>query len=237
MQRITFCSRCRGLRVGWNRPYIFHCICCKEWVSRSSKLLVLTFLSSILVFSMPTPAAFLHPGLDTAGSNTIAAENQPAPQAEAVSDPGPDPAIARVQRFLREYRVGGVRRARIAEAIAHSSRRYGLDPRLIASVVIVESSANPFAISDSDAIGIMQIHVPTWGETIDQEGINLFKIEDNIDFGVRILKGYVKRFGVWQGVKRYRGWNPDSPESNQNADLYVQKIQRIYEGPVRTASN
>ena len=29
----------------------------------------------------------------------------------------------------------------------------------------------------------MQIHLPTWGLTADREDINLFKIEDNIDFG------------------------------------------------------
>ena len=94
--------------------------------------------------------------------------------------------------------------------------------------MIVESRANPFAISDRESIGIMQIHLPTWGETVDQEGINLFKVEDNIDFGVRILKQYVDRYGLWQGVKRYKGWNPDSPVSEQNAEEYVEKIQRIY---------
>ena len=71
-----------------------------------------------------------------------------------------------------------------------SAKKYDLDARLIASVTIVESRGNPFAISGKDAIGIMQIHLPTWGRTADKQGINLFKIEDNVDFGAQILKDY-----------------------------------------------
>ena len=64
-------------------------------------------------------------------------------------------------------------------------------PRLVASIIIVESRANPFAISESDSVGIMQIHLPTWGRSPTEQGINLFKIEDNVDLGVRILSGYI----------------------------------------------
>ena len=94
--------------------------------------------------------------------------------------------------------------------------------------MIVESRANPFAISNADAIGIMQIHLPTWGREADKEGINLFKIEDNVDFGARILKDYVRRFGLWEGVKRYKGWNPDSRDSLESAEEYAAKVQRTY---------
>ena len=93
--------------------------------------------------------------------------------------------------------------------------------------MIVESRGNPFAISSSNAVGIMQIHVPTWSRAVDQEGINLFKIEDNIDFGVRILSDYIKRYGYDEGIKRYNGWGPDGSEP-QNAELYLQKVQGIY---------
>jgi len=94
--------------------------------------------------------------------------------------------------------------------------------------MIVESRANPFAISTSDSIGIMQIHLPTWGSTADKEDINLFKIEDNVDFGVRILRDYIRHHGLWDGVKRYKGWNSENPVSMQSVDDYVQKVQRLY---------
>jgi soluble lytic murein transglycosylase-like protein len=116
----------------------------------------------------------------------------------------------------------------VALSVVRSARRHNLDPRLIASIVIVESRANPFAISSRDSIGIMQVHLPTWGRKADGEGINLFKIEDNVDFGARILKDYVRQSGLWEGVKRYKGWFPDNPQSESSAEEYVAKVQRIY---------
>ena len=142
--------------------------------------------------------------------------------------PRPDPAIKAMDTLLKKYEVDGARRKRVTEAIVRSSRRHDLDPRLVASVIIVESRGNPFAISPSHAVGIMQIHVPTWAHTIDEEGINLFKIEDNVDFGVRILKDYVERYGHDEGIKRYKGWNSDSLKSAQNAEEYLQKVHHIY---------
>jgi len=131
--------------------------------------------------------------------------------------------------FLERHEVGEANRSRLAESIVTSARKYDLNPRLIASVMIVESRGNPFAISGKDSIGIMQIHLPTWGRTVDREGINLLKIEDNVDFGARILKNYIRQFGLWEGVKRYNGFVADDPISQQCAQEYVAKVQRVYE--------
>ena len=221
MQPFAFCSRCRGMRVGWNRPYIVHCLICKEWLSKSSKLLILTGLLSILVFVFLAPSGVV-----------FSEQNAQKPVLEAglltpVTSPA-DPAVTTLEAFLMRYKVDDDHRGRVAESIVNSSRKYNLDPRLVASIMIVESRANPFAISAADSIGIMQIHLPTWGQTADKEGINLFKIEDNVDFGARILKDYVRRFGLWEGVKRYKGWNPDSPDSLHSVSDYLAKVQRIY---------
>jgi soluble lytic murein transglycosylase-like protein len=182
----------------------------------------LSFLLSIFIFAFPTPGGFGLPEL-TADEAVAAPPAQPPAMA-----PVPRAALAPVEALLERYDVDKESLERVARAVLRSSRKHDVDPRLVTSIVIVESRANPFAISVSDSIGIMQIHLPTWGETADREGINLFKIEDNVDFGVRILKGYVKRHGVWEGVKRYKGWFPDNPASEQSAVEYVQKIQGIY---------
>jgi hypothetical protein len=70
---------------------------------------------------------------------------------------------------------------------------------------------------------------PTWGHTADREGINLLKIEDNIDFGARILKNYILPIWGWEGVKRYNGFVAGNPTSEQFAEEYVTKVQRVYE--------
>jgi hypothetical protein len=219
MEAITFCSRCRGMRVGWNWRYAQHCLTCKEWLSKSSKLLILSICLSILVFAFPIPSAYVF-----SGENPGLIKEAGFHAADAVIDP----AVNTMDAFLIKYKVDEPHRSRIAGSIVASARKYNIDPRLVASIMIVESRANPFAISNADSIGIMQIHIPTWGPTADEEGINLFKIEDNVDFGVRILKDYVRRFGMWEGVKRYKGWHPDSPESAQAAGDYLAKVQHVY---------
>jgi soluble lytic murein transglycosylase-like protein len=146
----------------------------------------------------------------------------------------PDPGVAAVEAIdvlLKRFDIAPTRRKRVAEAIVTSSSRHKIDPRLVASVMIVESRGNPFAISSSDAVGIMQIHVPTWARTVDQEEINLFKIEDNIEFGVRILKDYIDRYGHDEGIKRYNGWNPNTPEPSA-AEAYLQRVRQIYRSAV-----
>src|SRR5207244_3229944 len=224
MQPIAFCNRCRGMRVGWNRRYMTHCLVCKQWLSKSSKILILTILVSVLASAFSIPSALVF-----SDQNSEPTLEEATLQAAAFNPT--DPAVKATETFLETYKVDQAQRGRIARAIVNSGRKHDVDPRLISSIMIVESRANAFAISNADAIGIMQIHLPTWGQTADQEGINLFKIEDNVDFGARILKDYVHRFGLWEGVKRYKGWNPENPTSAQSVSEYVAKVQRIYGAP------
>jgi soluble lytic murein transglycosylase-like protein len=209
------------MKVGWNGPYILHSLTCKEWLSKSSKLLILTMLLSVLVLGFPTPSAVVF-------SNQAA--NQPVQEAgfELPAVAAAEPAVSSIDVFLKKFGVDEANRGRVASAIVNSARKYNVDPRLVASIMIVESRANPYAISNGDSVGIMQVHIPTWGQKAEEEGVNLFRIEDNVDFGVSILKEYIRRFGMWEGVKRYKGWNPDNPESAQNVDEYLAKVQRIY---------
>jgi soluble lytic murein transglycosylase-like protein len=221
MQSIAFCGRCRGMRVGFNRRYIAHCLVCKKWLSKSSKLFVLTVFASLLVLAFSSPGTLVF-----SDENSEEAIQEAAVEAAGIGVESP--AVLPIETFLNKYNVHGGQRGRIASAIVNSGRKYDVDPFLIASIMIVESRANPFAISGADAIGIMQIHLPTWGQRADEEGINLFKIEDNVEFGVHILKDYVRQFGLWEGVKRYKGWNVGNPNSALSVSEYVGKVQRIY---------
>jgi Transglycosylase SLT domain len=229
MEAITFCPRCRGMKEGWNRKYILHHLVCMEVVSRSVKSLIVTLMFSSLIFAFPVPTGVF------SEFDTTSRPGLPA-VVEATFAPTADPAISSIERLLTQHGVDVSDCTRIAGAIVGSSRKYHLDPKLVASIIIVESRANPFAISDSSSVGIMQIHLPTWGRTADRQNVNLFKVEDNVAFGVRILRGYVARFGLWAGVMRYKGWTEDGSESQQKADEYVQKVKRIYQPQSQAAS-
>jgi hypothetical protein len=220
MQPIAFCNRCRGMKVGWNRRYVLHCLACQEWVAKSYKLLILTVVLSSFVFAFP-----VNTGVDLAGRT---APIMSARGSEVVAAPGPRfHGAAAVEKMLALHGVGKERLSRVTQAIMASSLKYQVDPKLVASIAIVESMANPFAVSEADSVGVMQIHLGTWGKTADTENINLFKVEDNVDFGVRILRDYIVGNGIWEGVARYKG-RIDTPESYQEADDYVRKVQGIY---------
>jgi len=217
MQPIAFCDRCRGMKVGYNRRYVIHCMLCRKWFARSSKLLILSAVLLSFIFKYPVSTGMLLNPSEPGGISE-------AGFMPSIPEPG---QIASISELLARYGVDPAQRDRVAKAIAASSLKYKVDPMLVTSVVIVESGANPFAVSGSDAVGIMQIHLPTWGLLAEQQGINLFKIEDNADLGVRILSGYIKSYGVWGGVGHYLG-HSDDPESQRAATEYVQKVQKVY---------
>ena len=221
MQPFAFCNRCRGMKVGWNRRYVLHCLICREWICQDrSKLLVLTgtFVFICLCVSCDAPA-------HRSRARALPEQRLLKPALTARAD---IEQAASLKKCSRDYGVdrrssGPGRAARLWPAARSTRWTHGL----VASIVIVESGANPFAVSDADSVGIMQIHLGTWGELADKENINLFKIEDNVDFGVRILRDYIADTDLWEGVARYRG-KTDAPESQQAAAEYVQKVQRIY---------
>jgi len=219
--RVAFCNRCRGMRVGWNKRYILHRLLCKRWLRDSSRTGSLAVLTAVLLLAFADPNA-----------SVLSADRREQPIQEPSFQPAvmsAGPAVGSMEAFLTSHGVGRTNCMRLASSIVNSGRKYDLSPRLVASIVIVESRGNPFAISGKEAIGIMQIHLPTWGYVADREGINLLKIEDNIDFGARILKNYIRQFGVWEGVKRYNGFIADDRTSEQSAQDYVEKVQRLYE--------
>jgi len=227
MQPIAFCNCCRGMKVGWNRKYVIHSLVCQQWLYKSFRITVLSGLLSSLVFGFPVET-----GVVSGGSNLGIGVSPTLQQARAAKERAnavQREAATRAQlaSLLSGYGVQEDRQTRVVRAIMASSKKYKMDPRLVASIMIVESGANPFAVSSAESVGIMQIHVRTWGEIAERENINLFKIEDNVDFGVRILRDYIASTDTWEGVARYRG-KTDSPESQQGALEYVQKVQRVY---------
>ena len=80
------------------------------------------------------------------------------------------------------------------------SNKYALDPTIVASLINVESSYDPLAKSNKNAIGLMQIKLSTANymneldnrDNIDENG--LFLINNNIDYGCRYLRYLLNKF-------------------------------------------
>ena len=119
------------------------------------------------------------------------------------------------------------------ELIWEKSKKYDVDPALVAAVIEQESRFKPRARSQVGARGLMQL-MPRTGRWMGAQ--NLYDPEQNIDAGVRYIKYLNARFhgdmkktiaayNAGEGnVKRYRGV-PPFRETRQ----YVKKVMSNYD--------
>jgi len=120
-------------------------------------------------------------------------------------------AIAQANPLLRPSEV-----ARIARAVAVCATRYGLEPELVAAVILVESHARPGARSPKGALGLMQV-MPFMFEALRPAG-SPTHIETNIEVGCLILATNIRRLGLEDGVSAYF-WG-----SRIGGDGYLRKV-------------
>jgi peptidoglycan lytic transglycosylase len=126
----------------------------------------------------------------------------------------------------------------------------GLDPYLVASLIRQESAFNPNALSQKDAVGLMQLLPKTGRLVARQERLRhfsptqLYTPEVNLKLGTRYFRSMIDKFGGleyalaaynagdnrvqdWQGLGKYR----DAPEFVESIPFtetreYVQAILR-----------
>ena len=118
---------------------------------------------------------------------------------------------------------------RIAAAIIRYSSQYELEPELVTAVVIVESSARPWAYSPSGAVGLMQV-MPHMMDPMDLAG-NPTTVESNIEAGCWILANNIRRLGEDKGISAYF-WG-----SNIRNLAYLSKVQEARENLRRSQAS
>ena len=112
--------------------------------------------------------------------------------------------LARVEAQLERYRrrTGLTRRERseLAECIVTEAKRHQLEPSLVLAVMHIESLYDTFAVSDKDAMGLMQL-LPSTGEWLaPQVGVewrgpqSLFDPIVNVRLGVAYLRQLADRY-------------------------------------------
>ena len=124
--------------------------------------------------------------------------------------------------------------ARFGTEIKAAAERYGVPERLVQAVIRVESGFNSRAVSVKGAQGLMQL-MP---ETASMLGVrNSFDPQQNIDGGVRHLRGLIERFrndlplalaaynAGEKAVLAYRGIPP-----YQETRDYVTRVLYHYDG-------
>ena len=119
-----------------------------------------------------------------------------------------------------------------AREITEAANRYGIPERLVTAVIRAESGFNPRAVSNKGAQGLMQL-MPSTASVLGVR--NSFDPRENIDGGVRHLRGLLDRFpgnlpfaiaaynAGEKAVAAYGGI-PPYPETQD----YVGKVLRYY---------
>jgi len=135
-------------------------------------------------------------------------------------------------RQLAQGRV--VSSSAIDKAIEDAAAKHNVDPNLVRALVKVESNFNPTAVSRKGAMGLMQL-MPATARELNVS--NPFDPAQNVDAGVRHLKGLLQNFNgdvslslaaynAGQGaVQRNRGVPPYAETRN-----YVRRITSLYGG-------
>src|SRR5262245_53993352 len=204
-QRIIFCNKCRrSMFVGLNARYLIH-LARHTVINR-----VLIFVAVLGLISFAPSTSSIMSGRKVGLANFVSEEQ--IKQEKIVQ------ATLHKHSGMKPEQIN-----RLTKIIVRHAQNKKLDPKLIASIIVVESRANPTAISETKSVGLMQIHVPTCGGVVDFTERNPFDPEVNIDVGTTILADYLKRYkDLDAALAAYEGTH--DPETSE----YLAKVMEVY---------
>lgn len=172
-----------------------------------------------------------------------------APAAPAVSAPAAaDPVIDAVHAHLLRHRhrtgLTEAEIAQLARTIVLEARRAELDPALVLAVVYVESRFNAFAVSNRDAMGLMQIVPATGQELAGELGIpwlgpqTLFDPIVNVRLGVAYLRQLSDRYGSLSTALAAYNWGPGRIDRRLSRGaplptIYAELVLAAYSPPAK----
>lgn len=150
------------------------------------------------------------------------AEAMPAAPADKPESAGKSELAAKPQRSPEQ----------VDTAIEQAAARHHVDPNLVRAIVKVESNFNPRAISRKGAMGLMQLMPGTARELAVS---NPFDPQQNVDAGVRHLKGLLDSYGgdlskslaAYNAGQKAVARNNGVPPYAETRD-YVKRITQLY---------
>jgi len=159
------------------------------------------FIGSIIVFLLGN--FFTFPGmLQEAAKTEPSTRDKRGPKEQTF--PPPDHFSTGGNCFINPHFPPNIQEW--CSSISSQALLLGIDPNLIAAVILVESGGNPYAVSTSGAIGLMQV-MPSDGPAGEFMCINgpcfadrptstkLFDPAFNISYGAALLSGLVQKYG------------------------------------------
>ena len=188
----------------------------------------------------PEPAVAVVPAPEAA----LPPVSAPAP----VEDPELAAVVARLERYARRTGLTRVEREELARCIVTEARRHQLEPSLVLAVMHIESLYDTFAVSDKDAMGLMQL-LPSTGEWLaPQVGVewrgpqSLFDPIVNVRLGVAYLRQLADRYegDIATALAAYN-WGPGRIDSKLRRGVllptvYVHSVLAALDAKIATRS-
>jgi soluble lytic murein transglycosylase-like protein len=107
---------------------------------------------------------------------------------------------------MADWVPDGAERLRLLKLIHAEASRAQVPPQLVLALIEVESRFDPYAVSHSGAVGLMQI-MPFWLKLIGRADDSLVHARTNLRMGCTILHYYLKKShgDIREALQRYNG--------------------------------
>ena len=114
--------------------------------------------------------------------------------------------LADMSRRLADIVPDSDQRTALLKMIHAEASRAQVPPQLVLALIEVESRFDPYAVSNSGAVGLMQI-MPFWLKLIGRPDDSLVHSQTNLRMGCTILKYYLgkSRGDIREALQRYNG--------------------------------
>jgi len=151
---------------------------------------MVVFVFSVKACDMPTP-------MPTPTSHIEWIDNDA--HQRIVTDENYKPMLLAISKYRRNAPPD------VVAMIIRQANLNHLDPWVVYAIISAESSFDQFARSNAGAIGFMQI-MPFWKQEFGQPSDNLFDARTNIEYGCRILRIYIEKYGsLEKALQAYNG--------------------------------
>ena len=112
--------------------------------------------------------------------------------------------------------------------IKEVSKKYNIDPALVSAIIYQESKGNPYAISPSGAIGLMQIMPSTGLKVCGYTSDKLFNPYYNIECGTKYLAELYKKTRNYAfAVAKYYGGPKATPWSTFGSPPVYEYVKNV----------
>lgn len=160
-------------------------------------------------------------------------ERRPEPT-EALPEPvGADPAaVEGLPEPISSAQIADLAPPEYHSLVLRTAQRHGLDPRLLAAVIKLESRYDSSTVGTHGEVGLMQILATTGAWLADYAGMERYDLRDDetsLELGALYLQINLREYGsVGQALAVYNG-GPRAADG-WATNIYVQRVMEFYNG-------